>query len=499
MLYIGKRLLQFGLLLLMLPLVVRAQDQQIHPVEFRMMTFNIWVGGEIEDFGNVIKAVQAAGADIVGLQEAGGNTRRIADALGWPYASERMQIISRYPLIDPPDGDGLYIYAQINPGQVVALANVHLPSDPYGPYDVRDGKPLSDVLELERTTRLPKIEEVLAKVRPLMDAGVPVLLTGDFNTPSGRDWTATAIANRPLAKYAVQWPVPQAVEEAGFQDTYRLVHPDPVKQPGITWTYGYPYPRLKDNEMIDRIDFVFASKGITVLDSRIAGPTGSPDADIEVQPWPSDHRAVVSTVRLTPVVPPLFVAPEHRVVQQGESLVVRYHAPNGEDTDRIVITPTKASAKDGALMSLPPYEASFFGSVTFGTAGLKPGVYDAVLVGADGKEESRNTFWVTAPNTPPSIHTAEVTYKAGDAIKVVWENGPANRWDWIAIYPANEPDYFKYLGYLYTNSQPSGEVVFDAAALGEAMLPPGDYVVKLMLDDVYIELAESSFSVAAKN
>jgi endonuclease/exonuclease/phosphatase family metal-dependent hydrolase len=65
------------------------------------MTFNIWLGGELVDFGKVVEAIRAADADIVGLQEATGNTRRLADALGW-YANERLQIISHFPLIDPP-------------------------------------------------------------------------------------------------------------------------------------------------------------------------------------------------------------------------------------------------------------------------------------------------------------------------------------------------------------------------------------------------------------
>ncbi|MBN1677710.1 MAG: hypothetical protein JW880_04155 [Candidatus Thermoplasmatota archaeon] len=39
-------------------------------------------------------------------------------------------------------------------GQVAPLANVHLPADPYGPYEVRDGASLEEVLEVEETLRL---------------------------------------------------------------------------------------------------------------------------------------------------------------------------------------------------------------------------------------------------------------------------------------------------------------------------------------------------------
>ena len=107
------------------------------------MSFNIWLGGDVVDFGGVVRAIHAADADIVGLQEAEGNTGRIAKALGWPYWSDRLHVVSRYPLIDPPGAAGQYVLAQVKPGQVFALANEHLPSDPYGPYLVRDGKTLA--------------------------------------------------------------------------------------------------------------------------------------------------------------------------------------------------------------------------------------------------------------------------------------------------------------------------------------------------------------------
>ncbi|NJN93614.1 MAG: hypothetical protein HC875_05720 [Anaerolineales bacterium] len=490
-----------GLLLAMLLLlcsVLAAQAQEAGPkaVEIRVMTFNIWVGGELVDFNQVVETIKAAQADIVGLQEAGGNTRRLAEALGWPHANERMQIISRFPLIDPPDGNGTYIYAQINPGEVVALANVHLPSDPYGPYAVRDGSSPEEVLELEKATRLVAIEPTLATLSKLIEAGTPVFLTGDFNTPSHLDWTGAVAEARAEVKYPLEWPVTAAVEAAGLQDTYRAIHPDPVAEPGITWTYGYPYPRLNPDEIVDRIDLVFAGGPVEVLNSELVGPTGVPTVDIGMQPFPSDHSGVVSTVRVTPVVPPLFVAPDRRRVEVGQPIVVRYHAPTGEETDRIVVVPAGGSAEEDALMWLPPYEASFFGSVSFGSGHLEPGLYEAVLVGAEGEEVSRSQFWLVDPAGIPTVSADKSSYKAGETITVTWDNAPANRWDWLAIYSAGDPDLYNgYWGYAYTKASPTGEAAFDSAALGEEMLPPGEYELRLMLDDGYIVLATASFTV----
>src|SRR3954469_1353753 len=131
------------------------------PAQVRVMTFNIWLGGDVVDFGKVVAAVQAAQADIVGVQEAEGNARRLAEALGWPYWSDRLHVVSRFPLIDPPEAHGEYVLAQVRPGQVFAPADVHLTSDPYGPYLVRADRSLAQVLANERATRLPEIRATL--------------------------------------------------------------------------------------------------------------------------------------------------------------------------------------------------------------------------------------------------------------------------------------------------------------------------------------------------
>ena len=119
-----------------------------------------------------------------------------------------------------------------------ALANEHLTSDPYGPYLVRDGRPLARVMANERATRLPEIRAALRALAPARRRAIPTLMTGDFNTPSHLDWTPAVDAVRADVRYPVAWPVTLALQRAGFRDTYRAVHPDPVATPGITWTFG---------------------------------------------------------------------------------------------------------------------------------------------------------------------------------------------------------------------------------------------------------------------
>jgi endonuclease/exonuclease/phosphatase family metal-dependent hydrolase len=127
-----------------------------------------------------------------------------------------------------------------------------------------------------------------------------MFVTGDFNEPSHRDWTAAAAAaNRcPLC---VEWPTTKAVEDAGFVDALRSAHPDPVRRPANTWTPTSP--PTDPNDRHDRIDFVFVrGANARVKSVEIVGEAAE-FADIVVKRYPSDHRAVVAEIELVPPKP----------------------------------------------------------------------------------------------------------------------------------------------------------------------------------------------------
>jgi hypothetical protein len=217
--------------------------------------------------------------------------------------------------------------------------------------------------------------------------------------------------------------------------------------------------------------------------------------DIPIAPFPSDHRAVVSTLRVQPVVPPLFVAFDRKRIVIGEPFVVRYHAPQGEATDRIVIVRAGDDAVSEALMSLPPYEAEIHGSVTFGSAGLEPDEYEAVLLGEGGQELARNNAWLVTADAPVMITATKGAYQRGEPITINWANSPGNRADWIGIYADGESDLYNYTTYIYTEGAVSGSATLTAEAFGEGGLPPGRYRAILMLDDIYAVLGSTVFTV----
>ncbi|NDL55917.1 endonuclease/exonuclease/phosphatase family protein [Phytoactinopolyspora mesophila] len=271
------------------------------PVTVRVMSFNIWLGGEQIEFGQVAEAIKAAEADVVGIQEAGPNLKRIADALGWHFApgNERhQQIVSRFRLLPGQDPD-TFVYALTENSTGFAISNVHLRAYPYGPHELRDGATSDHVLGLE-AHHLEELAAHFDTLPKLAAAGIPVFLTGDHNVPSHLDWTGpAAAASEESFRTPFAWPLSMRLQGVGFRDSFREAHPDAAAKPGITWSPGYPPPAIDDDEVCDRIDYVYAAGPATTVSSQVVGEPG-PQSDIAVDSWPSDHRAVVSEFTIVP-------------------------------------------------------------------------------------------------------------------------------------------------------------------------------------------------------
>ncbi|WP_254392063.1 exonuclease/endonuclease/phosphatase family protein [Streptomyces buecherae] len=87
------------------------------------------------------------------------------------------------------------------------------------------------------------------------------LLAGDFNEPSHQDWDHRAGHLFDHHGTEVTWSTTKAIEDAGFRDSYRKIHPDPVRTPGFTWPSDNPGADISqltwaaDADERDRIDF----------------------------------------------------------------------------------------------------------------------------------------------------------------------------------------------------------------------------------------------------
>ena len=475
------------------------------PVTLKVMSFNIWYGGDQVSFAKVIEAIKAADADIVGLQEPDGKTLEIAAAAGYPYADTRRHILSRWPLFDsslgetqsmaaPPysiagvDPDAVHAWALVAPGKVVALANTHLTSDPYGPELVRDGSTLEEVLQNETDTRLPEAQALIDGLAPVIASGAPVVVTGDFNSPSWRDWTGRA-------PFAVDWPVSRAMEAAGFTDSYRAAHPDAAAHPGLTWTAGRPFPVIPEGETLDRIDFVWTANA-TVTDSTVVGEPGFSDAGISITPWPSDHRAVLSTLEVVPITAPALVAVEPRLVREGGDFLIRVNSPGGA-VYSVAVVPAGADGAEGAVTGIAEVDPADRPTIRLSTLGLAPGAWDAVMLGAEAQELARTRFHIVPADGKAVLTLAQDKVLPGGDIALRFEGAPGFKLDWVGIYHKGAASVYDYLGFAYTGARVSGDLVFPAAELYEE-LAPGDYEARLMFDDHYRVMAIAPFTVVEK-
>jgi exonuclease III len=468
------------------------------PVRLRVAEFNVEYGGTRISFDKVVEAIERGGADVVAIEEGQAHIPRLAHELGWRYFSERLQVVSKLPLIDPPDSEGRYVLVEVRTGQVVALENVHLPSNPYGPYRVKRGDARSSVLRIENRLRVPAIEPFLDTAQTLMTDGIPVFLAGDFNAPSWRDWTERMVGVRRQIRYPVRWPVSLAVEDAGFVDSYRSLYPNVRRHPGLTWwadrpkTAGYP----RDAMPQDRIDMIYATPDAEPTRSIIVGERGSPLADVGVDPWPSDHRSIVTTFRVMPAPMPTLVAVRRPLREQGRSLTVRFHAPPDPGADVAIVPPGGDVPADAIAEAGTNGEAD--GTVSFDTDGWTPGRWEAVLVDGSNAELSRVPLWIRAAGQGVEVSTSRRVFDVGDPIDVSWIFAPARRWDWIGIYRrGRDPRVAYYLLWAYTGATVEGTVSLDDDDHGPWPLRAGRYTVYLLTDDGYKALGGTNFRISA--
>ncbi|HEY9509944.1 MAG TPA: endonuclease/exonuclease/phosphatase family protein [Verrucomicrobiae bacterium] len=267
--------------------------------QLKVLSFNLWHDGS-QNLSNCIEVIRTENADLVGLQECSATTAKtIADKLGYYWVKDGPagdgSIVSRFPILyhigpTAQARGGIGIIVEPSPGQRFYFFNTHLYYTPYGPYWLKDGSNVAAVVEMENAVRMPGLSELLQLAAPYVGLKDPAFLVGDFNAPSHFDYEN------------VPWPTSVACVEAGWVDSYHELHatnrtfPGPFlfDDPGITWS---PKVSEEPEGVFDRIDFIHYS-------AADATPIQSIELDQRnsVNPWPSDHRALITSFNVTPPV-----------------------------------------------------------------------------------------------------------------------------------------------------------------------------------------------------
>ena len=262
----------------------------------KVMTFNIWHGGretgEEEGPLRVVDVIRDSGADIVAMQETYGSGERIAGELGYYLylRSTNLSIMSRYPIIDTLKAYEPFHSGAVTidvDGQHVVVASNWL-NYPIDYWDMLEkGQPIDSAQwwQQQDEKNTGTLREVLHALRPAIEHSdhVPIIVCGDFNTGSHLDWVPkTRHLN---GGYVMPFPATLLMEQSGFVDSFREIHPDPLAVRGITWSPAFP------NAFQDRIDYIFYRGGVLkAIDSRT----------IDTHPvnYPSDHAAVMTTFKI---------------------------------------------------------------------------------------------------------------------------------------------------------------------------------------------------------
>jgi endonuclease/exonuclease/phosphatase family metal-dependent hydrolase len=463
----------------------------------RVMQFNIELGGEGVDFSSVARAIVASDAQVVAIQEACGRMPQIASDLGWAHYDVRSQVVSKFPLLTPSDAAEGAILVEVVQGQVIAIINVHPPSRGYGPSRVERGVGVGQVLRRERKVRLASLRPQLDYAAKLLASRIPVVLLGDFNAPSHHDWSLLMVGAREHLRYPVEWPTSMAAEEMGLSDVYRVMFPDPTTHPGLTWPASRPfvpgYNPARADKPSDRIDLMYVGGPVTPKAVSIVGETESAMTDIDVTPWPSDHRAIVARLDVLPAPTPTIISVDRRLVDVGQPIEVRYHAGD-DDAARLRISPTDtASARVGEDLQLPDPRT---GRMSLPTDALSTGSYVLDLLAANERLLSTTRVWIVDANTPPLVTCSTGSYVEGEPVVVSWDCAPGNKADWVCIVKTDDAKAGPALIWTYTKATVAGVVTFDETSRQkEWPLPAGDYAACLVADDSQRRLAIANFTI----
>ena len=311
--------------------------------ELRVMVWNVLRGGNSVQQGpeKALQVIRDAAPDVVLLQESydiEGDRPKLgawlAGELGWRQFqgdSAHLCVLTPYEIAstcfhDEWHGVGAKLRDPL--GRSFVAWSIWLDWRSFVGYELRDNPALSDTELLEaETTRSGRFNQAKALLEHLKTEGhleesVPVLLGGDFNCPSHLDWTIDTqrVFER---RRALDLPVSQLVLDAGFDDTFRKIHPNPVQHPGITWSPMYR-GSLSEAEgtpqSFERIDRLYLHQRNENLSSRLVPvaahvlPVVWEDDDIpaEERIFPSDHGAVVIDFKWVSTDPILSTQQEDR-------------------------------------------------------------------------------------------------------------------------------------------------------------------------------------------
>jgi endonuclease/exonuclease/phosphatase family metal-dependent hydrolase len=305
--------------------VVDSTDTATKSGTLRVMVWNALHGANDVTQGaeKALKIIRETKPDVVLLQESYDiNDERpklgawLASELGWnQYQGESTHLCVLTPLelettFFHHAWHGVGAKIRDSKGREFLAWSIWIDYQSYITYALRKNPAITDeeLLDLERvgSNRLNQTTAIIKHLRESgqLEADIPLLVGGDWNCPSHLDWTVdtTRVYKR---RRALPLPVSLAMSSAGFTDTFRMLHPNPVQHPGVTWSPMFRFKGEGEEQVdqcFDRIDRLYLKNPATPKDGLTLQPTSAhvlplvwEDENMATidREFPSDHGAVV--------------------------------------------------------------------------------------------------------------------------------------------------------------------------------------------------------------
>ena len=293
--------------------------------DLRVLVWNVLRGGNNVEQGpeKALAVIRAANPDIVLLQESydiKGDRPRLGEWLAGQLQWHQHQAQSAHLCVLTPltleatffhhEWHGVGARLRDAHGRELLAWSIWIDYRSFVGYQLRDNPDMGDkeLLEAEtvRSNRSKQATAILAHLRESgqLNADLPLLVGGDWNCPSHLDWTEDTARvykhRRPLPL-----PVSQSMYDAGFTDTFRMLHPNPVQHPGITWSPMFRGPVSGEEgtaQSFERIDRLYLKNPADAAERWTLRPVAAEvlplaweDDSIPAnkRAFPSDHGALV--------------------------------------------------------------------------------------------------------------------------------------------------------------------------------------------------------------
>ncbi|MGN0002154.1 MAG: endonuclease/exonuclease/phosphatase family protein [Sphingobacterium composti] len=241
----------------------------------------------------------------------------------------KFPILEQKPLYERESRQGQVLKTTINAhNHPIIFYSLHLDYTNYACYLPRgyDGvtwqkmdKPITDVQEILTANRKGKRDEAIRDV--IADAAKEpkkhsIIIAGDLNEPSHLDWVEENKHLYDRRGAVVPWDCSVMLYDAGYQDAFRVIYPNPVTHPGFTYPSYNPdvpikklawIPEADDRDRIDYIYYKSSNKKLKLKDIKIVGPEATvryaqkqekdseDDFLLPKSVWPTDHKGLLAT------------------------------------------------------------------------------------------------------------------------------------------------------------------------------------------------------------